>query len=78
MRKVIDDLSGATSISSATIPYSVPGSSPERMASDSNISVDRPAGDCPLIVNGLNLSKLDRRSGFCSCSVPPFGASGFT
>ncbi len=42
------------------------------------MSVVSPAGDCPLIVYGLNLSKLVRRSGLEICSVPPFGASALT
>ncbi len=63
MRKVIDDLSGAISISSATTPYMVPGSSPERSARDSNIRMETPVGELPFSVYGLNLSKLVRRSG---------------
>ena len=78
-RNVIDDLSGATSISSATRPYIVPGSSPERTASDlEHEESTRPAGELPLSVNGLNLSKLVRRSGLLRWSVPPLGASGLT
>ena len=63
IRIVIDDLSGGTSISSASTPYIVPGSSPERSASDSNIRMETPVGGLPFSVNGLNLSKLVRRSG---------------
>ena len=77
-RNATHDLSGATWMSSASRPYMVSGSSPERTASVSNISVARAAGDWPFTVNGLNLSKLVRRSGCDSCIVPPFGASGFT
>ena len=50
IRNAIQDLSGATWMPSANNPYIVSGSSPERCASVSNISVVRPAGDCPLIV----------------------------
>ena len=56
----------------------VAGSSPERTPRVSNIGIVSPAGDCPLIVYGLYLSKLVRRSGFCKNSIPPLGASGFT
>jgi hypothetical protein len=46
--------------------------------SDSNMKMPMPAGEFPLVVNGLNLSKLERRSGLRRLIVPPFGASGLT
>ena len=77
-RTVIDDLSGATCISSASRPYIVASSSPAITASVSNMKITTPAGELPLTVYGLNLSKLVRRSGLLRWRVPPFGASGFT
>jgi hypothetical protein len=62
-RKLIDDLSGATAMSSASSPYIVCSSSPDRIASDSIMKMLKPAGALPRVVKGLNLSKLDRRSG---------------
>jgi hypothetical protein len=49
-RNVIDDLSGATSISSASSPYIVIGSSPLRIASGSFMKICTPAGALPLTV----------------------------
>ena len=54
----------------------MPGSSADGIASVSIMKMVKPAGDWPLIVNGLNLSKLLRRSGFARYSVPPFFACG--
>jgi len=65
-------------MSSASSPYIVDSSSPDMMASVSNMKIITPAGELPLTVNGLNLSKLVRRSGLRRYSVPPLGASGFT
>ena len=76
--KLIDDLSGATAMSSASSPYMVCNSSPDSTASDSNMKTLMPAGALPLVVNGLNLSKLERRSGLRRLMVPPRGASGLT
>ena len=61
---------------SATTPYIVCGSSPERMASVSKVRITSPPGELPRVVNGLYLSKLVRRSGFFRRSVPPLGAAG--
>ncbi len=77
-RKLIDDLSGATAIASASRPYMVCGSSLPSTVSDSNMKMLRPAGALPLVVKGLNLSKLERRSGLRRLIVPPLGASGST
>ena len=41
----------------------VPGSSPGRTASVSNMRISTPVGSLPLTVYGLYLSKLVRRSG---------------
>ena len=70
--------SGATRIASASRPYIVAGSSPDITASGSNMKIIIPAGELPRVVNGLNLSKLLRRSGLRRYSVPPLGASGST
>ena len=77
-RKLTDDLSGATRIDSASSPYMVCGSSPDITASVSNMKSITPVGAAPRGVKGLNLSKLVRRSGLRSTSVPPLGAFGFT
>src|SRR6185295_18952351 len=62
MRKVADRPSAATLMSSASRPYTVAGSSQLDVPSDSNIMATA-AGEVPLRVKGLNLSKLLRRSG---------------
>ena len=76
--KLIDDLSGATAIASASSPYIVCNSSLPNTVSDSNMKIPTPAGALPRVVKGLNLSKLERRSGLRRLIVPPLGASGFT
>ncbi len=47
-------------------------------ASDSNMKMLMPAGALPFTVKGLNLSKLERRSGLRRLIVPPLGALGST
>ena len=78
MRKLTAEKSGATNIASASSPYIVEGSSCPRCARPSTIQIMMPAGELPRTVQGLNLSKLVRRSGFFSLMVPPLGASGLT
>ena len=46
-----------------------------QVARPSTIQISTPAGALPRVVQGLNLSKLVRRSGLRSRSVPPRGAS---
>src|SRR5450830_1158600 len=70
--------SGASVMSSASSPYMVATSSEEPIASVSNMSDDTPAAATPLSENGLNLSKLLRRSGLARYKVPRLGASGLT
>ena len=70
--------SGATQMASASRPYMVDGSSCARWARPSTIQYTTPPGELPRVVQGLNLSKLVRRSGFFRRNVPPLGASGFT
>ncbi len=76
--KLIEDLSGATAMASASRPYMVCNSSLPSTVSDSNMKMPSPAGELPLVVKGLNLSKLERRSGLRRLIVPPLGASGLT
>src|SRR5512139_119471 len=78
MRNATDEKSGATNIDSASSAYIVDGSSADRCARPSSIQIATPAGALPRVVNGLNLSKLVRRSGLRSRSVLPRGASGLT
>ncbi len=68
----------STCISCASSPYMAMGSSCPRWASDSTIQISTPAGAMPRVVQGLYLSKLLRRSGLRSLSVPPRGAFGLT
>ena len=70
----MDDLSFATKISCANRPYIVMGSSADKVAKDSIMNKEMPAGALPLVVKGLNLSKLLRRSGLRRYRVPPLGA----
>ena len=77
-RNDTDDRSGATYIDSANTPYIASGSSIDRIASGSSMNIDSPAGATPRVVYGLNLSKLERRSGLRKFSVPPLGACGLT
>jgi hypothetical protein len=78
MRKLTEEKSGSTWIASASSAYIVAGSSCDMCARPSTIHTRMPAGALPRVVHGLNLSKLVRRSGLRSRSVPPLGASGFT
>ncbi|MNI89459.1 hypothetical protein D3C73_1468580 [compost metagenome] len=80
----MDMRSADNSMSSASKPYMVATSSVmaslplDAVARLSNIRLVSPAADTPFIENGLNLSKLVRRSGLARNSSPPLGASGFT
>jgi hypothetical protein len=78
MRNVIDDRSGATIICCASTPYIACGSSIDGTASGSIMNIVMPAGELPRVVKGLNLSKLERRSGLRRFSVPRLGACGLT
>ena len=62
-RKLIDDLSGATASPRRAGRTSSAARRRDSTASDSNMKMPRPAGALPLVVKGLNLSKLVRRSG---------------
>src|SRR5919197_1243913 len=75
-RKVTDSLSGATSMSSASRPYAVVGSSNVPVSSVSMMSPPMPGGAVPLSVKGLSLSRLVMRSGGTSSRSPPLRASG--
>ena len=71
MRKLTLPKSGATWMASASSPYIDSGSSCDRWPSPETIQISTPAGALPRLVQGLYLSKLERRSGFLSLSVLP-------
>ncbi len=74
---VTDNLSAATSMSCASNPYTVVGSSRVPVSSVSKTRLESPGGAVPFSVNGLYLSKLVLRVGGTSRNSPPFGAFGF-